>query len=65
MVKRVGCGKFRPGDKVHVEIRTTHKLGSKVYHNFDGTVKKCRNGVYYITKGKDWCFAVENEISRR
>lgn len=56
--------KYKIGDLVDIQIKTTKKLGSKVYHHSYGIIKEYNNGVYYVVnpKNDDWCFAHEDEI---
>ena len=58
------CGKYKKGDLVNINIKTTKKTGSHVYAQFAGLIKECRHGVYYVVNPKsgDWCFATEDEI---
>lgn len=64
MVKRK-CGRYKSGDWVHVALRTEKKIGSDVYHHFDGKIQMCRNGVYKVKDLKnksDYAFAYEEEL---
>lgn len=58
------CKRYKTGDFVNVHIKTEKRTGSSVYAHFDGVVKECRHGVYYVVNPKsgDWCFATEDEI---
>ncbi len=65
MAKRK-CGRYKPGDKVHVALRTEKKIGSDVYHYFDGVIEICRNGVYKVRTldKKDYAFAYASELRK-
>lgn len=61
------CGRYKPGDTVHVSLRTEKKIGSDVYHHFDGKVEMCRNGVYKVrdlNNKNDYAFAYESELMK-
>lgn len=56
--------KYKKGDLVNINIKTTHKIGGPSYNQFDGIIKECRHGIYRVVnpKNKDWYFATEDEI---
>jgi hypothetical protein len=65
MAKRK-CGRYKPGDEVHVSLRIEKKIGSDVYHHFDGIVEICRNGVYKVRdlNKDDYAFAYASELMK-
>jgi hypothetical protein len=59
----VKCGKYRIDERVHIAGKIKKAMGGDVHFHFDGTIKNCRNGIYFIkTKFGDSYYASEDEI---
>jgi hypothetical protein len=65
--KKIKCGKFKVGSKVHCKLDITKKVGNDIHLNFDGVVDACRNGVYRVhnPKNGDYLYAAEHELKIR